>query len=439
MATRSAIKVPFVVKSVTRRMKRYSFLVIMIAVGIMAVTLVQAVTVGMSENVIEGSARYLGGRYLVVGRESGSHTNAIQGSGRIVAAIEKAGFKPSIVARREIAGDNEPTLFFNGESFKVRRVSGVDFEAEAPVFAKLAFTAGGAAGLEGTNAILVSKQVAERFGVRLGDEITLSLKNNSGFLDSAPLVVKGIFRDASIFGFYNCYVDFAVLSRLMGEGNDVAGSLGFYLKGAAGPSDKTAQAMTKALSDSGFSTFSKLESKDDADAQAAKGGWEGLRYGVLPVEKYIDAKVMDLIHAIQIVSYLFLVMMLIIILVGMRNTTELMIRKRTKEIGTIRALGMSEGGARRLILGESLIVASIGFLIGLAAAAAALLVLQCFPFDWSDGFDIFLKKGHVSWQLSPPFLALNYIALCLMTAAGSGPAAKRAAAISPAAAIASIE
>lgn len=439
MKGKSVIRVPFVVKSVTRRMGRYSFLVIMIAVGIMAVTLVQAVTVGMSENVIEGSARYLGGRYLVVGRRSGSYSNVVQRPERIIAAIEKAGLKPSIVATREIAGDNEPTLFFNGESFKVRRVSGVNFEVEAPVFAKLAFVAGGVAGLKGTSAILISRQVSERFGVRLGDEITLSLKNNSGFLNSGSFVVKGIFRDASIFGYYNCYVDFSVLSRLMGEGEGMAGSLGFYLKSSPQNSDKTAQAITKALADSGFSTFSDLASKDDADAQAAKGGWEGLRYGVLPVEKYIDAKVMDLIRAIQLVSYLFLAMMLVIILVGMRNTTELMIRKRTKEIGTIRALGMSEWGTRRLVMGESLLVATIGFLIGLVAAVAALLVLQNIPFDWSDGFDIFLRRGRLSWQLSPAFLALNYIALCLMTAAGSGPAAKRAAAISPATAIASIE
>jgi ABC-type lipoprotein release transport system permease subunit len=433
------LRTPFVVKSVTRRMGRYGFLVVMIAVGIMAVTLVQAVTVGMSENVIEGSARYLGGRYLVVGRRGGSYTNTVQGPERLAAALEKVGFRPSIVAKREIAGDNEPTLFFNGQSFKVRRVSGVDFEAEAPVFAKLAFSAGGVAGLKGTNAILVSRQVSERFGVRLGDEITLSLKNNSGFLDSSPFVVRGIFRDASIFGFYNCYVDFGALSRLMGEGDDAAGSLGFYLKSSPGPSDKAARAMTQALAEAGFPTFPSLESKDDADAQTAKGGWEGIRYGVLPVENYIDAKVMDLIRAIQLVSYLFLAMMLVVILVGMRNTTELMIRKRTKEIGTIRALGMSEGGARRLVMGESLLVASIGFLIGLAAAVTALLVLQNIPFDWSDGFDIFLKRGRLSWQLSPAFLALNYIALCAMTAAGSGPAAKRAAAISPAQAIASIE
>ena len=53
---------PFVFKSVFRRLGRYGFLVVMIGFGIAAVTLVQAVTVGMTANVTEGSARYLGGR-----------------------------------------------------------------------------------------------------------------------------------------------------------------------------------------------------------------------------------------------------------------------------------------------------------------------------------------------------------------------------------------
>lgn len=427
----------FVVKSVTRRLGRYGFLIGMIAVGIMAVTMVQAVTVGMTENVIEGSGRYLGGRFLVVGRPWNSKTNTIENPDTIVSALEKSGFSPSTVVKREVAADSEPMLFFNGESFKVRRVSGVDFEAEAPVFRKLAFVSGGIEGLKGSSAILISKQVAERFGARVGDAITLRITNNQGYIDSADLVVKGIFKDASIFGYYNCYMDIGVLSKLMGDDPEKEISyLGFYFDNETGSASEKAARMTAALAAAGLKTFEKLQSKDDADSRYITEKWEGVRYSVLPVEDYIDAKVMDLIHAIQLVSYLFLGMMLVIILVGMRNTMRLMVRKRFKELGTIRALGLSSDGTRGLVLRESLLVASIGFLIGLAAALVILSILGLFPFEWPDGFDIFLKRGHLTWNLSLGFLALNYIALCLMTVAGADPAARQAAAISPAEAMA---
>jgi len=429
----------FVVKSVTRRLGRYGFLIGMIAVGIMAVTMVQAVTVGMTENVIEGSGRYLGGRYIVVGRKGPYSTNIIEEPAKLISAVNsaaKANGRISVV-RREIAADNEPTLYFNGDSFKVRRISGIDYLAEAPTFTSLRFAAGSMAGLKHPDSIAISRQVAARFGVRLGDNLTLSIRNSSGYLDSMPLVVCGIFQDASLFGYYNCYMNLDSLAKLMGDDpSKVLSSLGFYIDNTNADAYAMAARLTEALSKAGFNTFDKLQSKDDADARWQREQWDGVRYAVLPIENYIDAKVMDLIHAIQLVSYLFLGMMLVIILVGMRNTMRLMVRKRFKELGTIRALGLSSDGTRGLVLRESLLVASIGFLIGLAAALVILSILGLFPFEWPDGFDIFLKRGHLTWNLSLGFLALNYIALCLMTVAGADPAARQAAAISPAEAMA---
>jgi putative ABC transport system permease protein len=144
---------------------------------------------------------------------------------------------------------------------------------------------------------------------------------------------------------------------------------------------------------------------------------------------------MDLIRAIQAISYLFLVLMLAMILIGMRNTTQIMTAKRTKELGTIRAIGLSRPRTRRMVTAESLLIASLGFAIGLACAIAVLLLLQAFGFEWSAGFDIFLRRGHLTWRLSGAFLLVDYMALCLMTLAGSLPAARRAAAVEPAAAM----
>ncbi len=432
------MRVPFAIKSVARRMGRYGFLVAMTAFGIAAVTLVQSVTVGMNANVIEGSARYLGGRYLVIARSAhGWAENRMAKPDELTAAVRDAGLAPRLVIKRQIAGDNDQTLFFNGASFKVRRISGIDASNEASVFEKITFVAGGTSGLPGTAGILISKQVADRFGVRLGDEITLRLVNSAGYIDSANLVVQGIFKDASIFGFYNCYVDAGLLGRLKAESEGAASILGFYFSGRENESE-TAAAIRSALAVAGYELMPGVERRDDLDAVWGKE-WKGTRYAVLPVEEYIDAKVMDLIRAIQVISYVFLGFILLIILVGMRNTTQIMTRKRFKEIGTARALGMTRGGALRLILSESLLVATIGFAAGVVAAVIILGMLQTLPFSWSDGFDIFLKRGRITWILSLPFLAANYGALGLMTLAGALPAARRASTISPAVAMSTIE
>ena len=410
----------------------------MIVFGISAVTLVQAVTLGMTANVTEGSARYIGGRYVIVARNGSlGAENIIEDVPRVKAAVVAKGLSPQVIVEREVAiNSSDPTLFFNGDSFLLRRVCGVDFDSEASIFSRLLFISG-SPDVRGSLGVLISKQVADHFGARVGDSLTLRLVNRQGYLDSVELVVKGIFKDASIFGYYTAYMDRETLRKLLGDPENSCGAMGFYFDGSENP-QATATALQAALKDAGFGIFPALHNRKDLEALGGST-WDGVRYAVLPVEDYIDAKVMDLIHAIQLVSYLFLGMILLIILVGMRNTTKIMTSRRTKEIGTIRALGMPKNGAIRLILGESLIVATSGFIIGVAAAVVILFVLQSIPFSWSDGFDIFLRQGHLSWKLSPAFLCVNYIALGVMTVAGSLPSARRAARISPATAIASYE
>jgi putative ABC transport system permease protein len=424
----------FAFKSVFRRMGRYGFLVAMIAFGMFMVTLVQSITVGMRENVIAGSARYLGGEYVVIARrDHGYSPNLIESASAVRAAVQAAGFKPSVIVEREVAAENDQTLFFNGESFKLRRITGVDAEAEAPVLSRLAFDSGGFGSLARSVGILVSRQVAANLGLRVGDGLSLRMTNRAGYLTSAELVVKGIFSDASIFGYYNAYLDISVLRNLLGDGEDECAAMGFYFDDTTDSSERAA-GLNAALAAAGLSTFDELENRNDLDALWNKS-WEGLRYGILPVEHSIDSKVIDLIRAIEFASYLFLVMVLLIILVGMRNTTHIMTRRRFKEIGTIRALGLSEGGALRLVLGESLIVASFGFFLGLGLAAIILFIISFFPFDWSAGFDIFLRKGRLSFACSPLFLGVNYMALIAMTALGSMPAARQATRVPPAGAM----
>lgn len=432
------IRTPFVFKSVFRRMGRYGFLVAMIAFGIAMVTMVQSVTVGMRENVVAGSARYLGGAYVVIARrDHGYSGNLIESVAAVKKAVADAGLKPSLIVEREVAAENGQTLYFNGESFELRRITGVDTRNEAEVFSRLGFDEGSAEGLGGTKGILVSRQVARRLGLRTGDGLTLRLSNHQGFLTSAELVVRGIFSDASIFGYYNAYVDIALLRELLGGDPDQAVAMGFYFKDRADSRERAAELMT-AFAAGGLPVFPKLENREDLDA-LWNASWEGIRYGVLPVEHSVDARVMDIIEAVELASYLFLVMILAIVLVGMRNTTHIMTRRRFKEIGTIRALGLSESGARRLVLGEALIVASLGFLVGVAAAFGILLGVSFMTFDWSAGFDIFLNKGRLSFSLSPFFLAVNYGALALMTVLGALPAASQAARIPPAAAMSTNE
>jgi putative ABC transport system permease protein len=57
------------------------------------------------------------------------------------------------------------------------------------------------------------------------------------------------------------------------------------------------------------------------------------------------------------------------LLLVMGNTMAMTVRERTKEVGTLKAIGFQRGTITALFLGEALTVACIGAVIGIAAAA----------------------------------------------------------------------
>ena len=57
------------------------------------------------------------------------------------------------------------------------------------------------------------------------------------------------------------------------------------------------------------------------------------------------------------------------LLLVMGNTMAMTVRERTKEVGTLKAIGFQRGTITALFLGEALMVACIGAAIGIGAAA----------------------------------------------------------------------
>jgi putative ABC transport system permease protein len=68
-------------------------------------------------------------------------------------------------------------------------------------------------------------------------------------------------------------------------------------------------------------------------------------------------------------------MAVLISLFGIANTLALSIHERRRELGLLRAVGMSRKQARRMVLAESTIVAALGALLGTAVGLF---------FGWAD-------------------------------------------------------
>jgi ABC-type antimicrobial peptide transport system permease subunit len=94
-------------------------------------------------------------------------------------------------------------------------------------------------------------------------------------------------------------------------------------------------------------------------------------------QKFIDNQISGLSSVLNIL-YVLLALSVIVSLFGIVNTLVLTVFERTREIGMLRAIGMTRRQVRRMIRHESVITALIGATIGIALGIvlAALLIAR---------------------------------------------------------------
>src|SRR5207249_5651297 len=94
-------------------------------------------------------------------------------------------------------------------------------------------------------------------------------------------------------------------------------------------------------------------------------------------EKFIDSQISGL-NSILNILYVLLALSVIVSLFGIVNTLVLTVFERTRELGMLRAIGMTRRQVRRMIRYESVITALIGGVLGivLGIVLGALLVAR---------------------------------------------------------------
>ncbi|HTZ52944.1 MAG TPA: FtsX-like permease family protein [Spirochaetia bacterium] len=393
-------------RNFTRNGRRFLLLGLAICAGYFFVCSIQSLVSGLSRQINVRGARYYGGHVIITrGKEAADAATLASDDRRIMDAIERSGVHPSAISHRTHYGV-DGVVFFNGESVPMRRVIGMDWKTEGGMISGLQVVAGNPGDMADPRGAMISEVTARRLGAKVGDQVTLQVNRDGGAVNTVNFWVKAIFREVSIFGYYTLYVDRAELDRALGFDPAYFVTVGVY-----------------------------VDDYRAADRVAARINRElGGRYTVEPVVTFMT-EIRTLLRALSAVSYGILVLLAVVIAVGILNLYRVIIYERTREIGTMRAIGIQRPQVRNLILLEALLLAVCGVAGGILLTFLVLTGVSWIPVGGSAGLDIFLDRGHLSWVMNPDALAVDALLVVLVTLAGALGPARAARDIDPAVAM----
>ncbi|WP_340682676.1 FtsX-like permease family protein [Amycolatopsis coloradensis] len=200
---------------------------------------------------------------------------------------------------------------------------------------------GGTADL--TRGVFVAKPVAEERGWSLGRQVTLTSPGGG----STPVEITGIFTEATVLGQVVLPPALADVHFRPGDGNPMVVATAPGTDGAA-----VEEALRQALA-----------ARSDLAVMSAP---EYVRSRISEVDVYLGA-VTGLLGLSVLIAFL-----------GIINTLSLSVLERGRELGLLRATGMTRRQIRGLIRVESVLIAALGGLIGVVVGVVLGAMMQNF-------------------------------------------------------------
>ena len=104
-----------------------------------------------------------------------------------------------------------------------------------------------------------------------------------------------------------------------------------------------------------------------------------------------------------------------IILIGVINTLRMTIRERTREIGTVRAIGMRQGDVGKSFMAEVMMLTVFAGVAGIILAFLVMKVVGLIPIHDEGFFSIFLVETHLHFVPSAVDVVSNLVMILAIT------------------------
>lgn len=297
-------------------------------------------------------------------------------------------------------------------------VGGIDILHEPGFRRVIQVKEGSLDGLAEPGTILIFDEQAQKLGVRVGDQLTLSAYTLRGVANTVDVRIAAVARNVGLLSTWNTFVPDSTLRALYQMNDRATGALFLYLKDIRDV-PRVQERLRRVLGAAGFQVMEpdprafwfKFETVN-------REGWTGQKLDVTTWEDEISF-IQWTITAITWLSYALIGILLVIIVVGLMNTLWISIRERTREIGTLRAIGMQRARVLAMFMIEALTLSVTATLIGAALGLAICGVLNLAHLHAPLALQLFLMREEFNLLVKPSSVAgaIGLIAGCTSTIA----------------------
>jgi putative ABC transport system permease protein len=373
--------VTFLLKNLLRRKTRSLLTVLGLAVAIGTMVTLRGVSEGFERSFVENFERR--GVDLVVTAAGVPDQLRSDLDQRIASRIEQM---PGV--RRATPGLLELVDVERGDSVLSVLVNG--WEPGCPLFDDITILSGRTLQGDDRRSILLGVSLAENLNKGVGDSVEMQRET---------FKVVGVYRSYTVFENGGVVMALAELQQLMARPNSVTG-----ITVVLQPSqDRAGQLDT---------VRAQIESLRDERGRP-------YRIAAQPTRQYVTGSLhIQLAHGM---AWLTSLIALVIGAISMLNTMIMSVMERTKEIGILRAVGWGKLRVVRMILGEALLLSSLGAIVGIAVAVGVIRMLAHVP----------QTSGFVSGELAPAVVLEGLLLTLLVTLIGGAYPAARAARLLP--------
>jgi ABC-type lipoprotein release transport system permease subunit len=310
-------------------------------------------------------------------------------------------------------------------------LGGVDVASE-PTFPRvLRVKEGRLEDLAQPNTVLLFEGQADRLKVRVNDVLTLSAPTDRGVNNTADVRVAVIARNVGLLSAFSAFIEAGTLRQLYGLNATTTGAIHLYLKDP-GDAPAVASRLRAGLARAGWRVM-------EPEAQpywmklmqtVPSEDWTGQKLDVTTADDEMG-QFKQFILALRVVTAFLVVILMVVVVIGILNTLAIAIRERTREIGTLRAIGMQRRKVLWLFLLETALLGLTGCAAGALVAAGIAGALNVAGIALPESAQIFLAQERLTFLLAPRAILSDVLLLAAITVAASIFPARRAARLKP--------